>query len=240
MEKTEIPPPRAPKEVATQTEPPLRDYRAELKEEQRRTERHEQRHQEAMARLKEEASKQMAEIRAQADQRIHEQNEALGRVQAQAAGKEAELKSKLEEYAATVAEKEKEVLDLQAALDNAKYWNHRLEERNRQQEERMIAENAELQSQRTTLKEMADEFFIKCKLLSEQKDELSDSYFALQEERIVEREQVRAACQKEREQATEELTKRYEQAIQLVTADAKNTQAIYELRAQKLQTEVDG
>ena len=41
----------------------------------------------------------------------------MGRLQAQAAGKEAELTSKLEEYAATVAEKEREVLDLQAALD---------------------------------------------------------------------------------------------------------------------------
>ena len=97
-----------------------------------------------MARLKEEASKRMAEIRAQADQKIHEQNEALGRLQAQAAGKEAELTSKLEEYAAIVAEKEREVLDLQAALDNAHDWNRRQEESHRQREHRMIAENAEL------------------------------------------------------------------------------------------------
>ena len=74
----------------------------------------------------------------------------------------------------------------------------------------MIAENVELQSQRTTLKGMADEFFIKCKLLSEQNEKLSDSCLALQEERIVEREQVRAECKKEWEKATEELTKHYE------------------------------
>ena len=37
----------------------------------------------------------------------------------------AELKSKLEEYAATMAEKERQVLDLQAALDNARDWNRR-------------------------------------------------------------------------------------------------------------------
>ena len=122
-----------------------------------------------MARLKEEASKRMAEIKAQADQRILEQNEALGRLQEQAAGKEAELKRKLEEYAATVAEKEKEVLDLQAALNYAKEWNRREEERNRQREEKLVAENAELQSQRMNFKEIVDEFFIKCKLLSEQK-----------------------------------------------------------------------
>ena len=46
---------------------------------------------------------------------------------------------------------------------------------------------------------------------------------ALQEERIVEQEQVRAECKKEWEKATEELTKHYEQSIQLVTAEAKNT-----------------
>ena len=61
----------------------------------------------------------------------------------------------------------------------------------------MIAENAKLQSQCLSFKEMVDEFFIKCKLLSKQKDELSDSYLALQKERIVEREQVRAECKKE-------------------------------------------
>ena len=209
-EKTESPPPRPTKEVATQTEPPLRDYRAELKEEQRRTERHDKQHQEAMARLKEEASQRMAEIRAQADQRIHEQNEALGRLQAQAAGREAELTSKLEEYAATMAEKEREVLELQAALDNAHDWNRRQEESHRQREERMIAENAELQSQRTTFKEMSDEFFIKCKLLSEQNEKLSDDCLALHEEKAVECERVRAECKKEWEKATEELTKHYE------------------------------
>ena len=62
----------------------------------------------------------------------------------QAAGIGKELKSKLEEYAATVAEKEREVLEFQAALDNAHDWNRRQEERHRQREERMIAENAEL------------------------------------------------------------------------------------------------
>ena len=45
------PPPRPTKQEATQAGPPLQDYRAELREEQRRTERHEQQHQEAMARL---------------------------------------------------------------------------------------------------------------------------------------------------------------------------------------------
>ena len=106
----------------------------------------------------------MAELKAQAEQMVHEQKEAMGQLQEQATGKEAELKCKLAEYAATVAEKEKEVLDLQVALDYAKEWNRREEERNRQREEKMVAENADLQRQHMTLKEMADEFFIKCKL----------------------------------------------------------------------------
>ena len=41
-----------------------------------------------------------------------------------------------------------------------------------------------------TFKEMADEYLIKCKIISEQKDELSDSYLALQEEKIVLREKL--------------------------------------------------
>ena len=111
-------PPRPTKEEATQTGPPLRDYRAELREEQRRIEQHEQRHLEAIALLKEEASNRMAELKAQAEQMVHEQKEAMGRLEEQATGKEAELKRKLAEYAATVAKKEKEVLDLQAALNS--------------------------------------------------------------------------------------------------------------------------
>ena len=89
-------------------------------------------------------------------------------------------------------------------------------------------------------KEMADEFFIKCKMLTEQKDELSDSYLVLQEERIVLQEKLRVECKKEWEGATEELTKHYEQSIQLVTAEAKSNQATYELLATRLQAEVNG
>ena len=89
--------------------------------------------------LKEEASNRMVELKAEAEQMVHEQKEAMGRLQEQATGKEAELKRKLAAYAATMAEKENEVLDLQAALDYAKEWNRREEERNRQREEKMVA-----------------------------------------------------------------------------------------------------
>ena len=96
-----------------------------------------------------------------------------------------------------MAEKEREVLELQAALDIAHDRNRRQEESHRQREEIMIAENAELQSQRRTMKEMADEFFIKSKLLSEQNEKLSDDCLAQHEVKAVECERVRAECKKE-------------------------------------------
>ena len=74
-------------------------------------------------------------------------------MQEQAVGTEAELTSKLEEYAVTMVEKGRKVLELHAALNSAHDRNRRQEESHRQREERMIAENAELQSQRMTFKE---------------------------------------------------------------------------------------
>ena len=192
-----------------------------------------------MARLKDEASQRMADIRAQADRKIHEQNEALARIQAQAAGREAELTSQLEEYRATVADKERAIFELQSSLDNALDWHRRREESHRQQEERLIAENEELQSQRASFKEMADEFFIKCKLLSEQNEKLSDDCHGLHEEKAVALERVRAECKQDWMNATEELTKRYEQSIQLVTAEAKNDKASYSLLHTQLQVQVN-
>ena len=127
-----------------------------------------------------------------------------------------------------MAEKERTVLELQVALDNALDWHRRREESHRQQEERLIEENTELQRQRVSFKEMSDEFFIKCKLLSEQNEKLH-------EEKAVALERVRAECKKDWMNATEKLTKRYEQSIQLVTAEAKNDKASYSLLHTQLQ-----
>ena len=88
-----------------------------------------------------------------------------------------------------------------------------------------------------TFKEMVDEFMLKWKIVSEQKDELTNSYHALQEEGIVLRERLRAEWTKEVEEATGQLTKHYEQTIKLVTAKAKNNQASWELLSAKLQAE---
>ena len=124
-------------QAATQIGPPLRDYRAELKAEIVRFDCREQWHKEAMARLKEEASSRVAELNTHAEHMLREHNEEMGRLREQAASKDAEFKQKMREYSAALAEKEKEVLDLQAALDYAKEWNRREDERNRRREEEL-------------------------------------------------------------------------------------------------------
>ena len=53
--QTKAPSPLPTKQAATQTGPPLRDYRAELKAEIARSDRREQWHKEAMAHLQEQA-----------------------------------------------------------------------------------------------------------------------------------------------------------------------------------------
>ena len=76
-----------------------------------------------MARLQEQASSWVAELNTNAEHMLREHNEAMGRLREQVAGKEAELKHRMEEYSAALTEK-KEVLDLHAALDYDKEWNH--------------------------------------------------------------------------------------------------------------------
>ena len=70
-------------QVATQTWPPLCNYRAELKAEIARTERMEQRH-----------------------------NEAMGQLRGQAVSREVEVKQIIDENSVALQAKEKEVLDL--------------------------------------------------------------------------------------------------------------------------------
>ena len=90
-----------------------------------------------------------------------------------------------------------------------------------------------------TFKELADEFMLKWKIVNEQKDQLTDSYHALQEEGIVLRERLREEWTKEVEEATGQLTKHYEQTIKLVTAKTKKNQATWELLLAKLQTDAN-
>ena len=53
-----------------------------------------------------------------------------------------------------------------------------------------------------TFSEMADQFMLKWKIVSEQKDELANSFLALQEEKIVLRERLQADWTKEVEETT--------------------------------------
>ena len=76
-------------------------------------------------------NKPQAELITHAELRAQEYNGAMNCLREQAANKEAEFKQRMEEYSAALKAKEKEVLDLKAALTDAKEWNLREEERNR-------------------------------------------------------------------------------------------------------------
>ena len=82
-----------------------------------------------------------------------------------------------------MADKEQAIYELQASLDGALDWNRRWEETHSQQEASLLEETEELQRQWESFKEMADEFFIKCKLLLEQNEKLSNECYALHEEK---------------------------------------------------------
>ena len=226
-------------EAATQTGPPLRDYRAELRDEQRRTERHDRQHQEDMARQKEEASQRIADIIAKADWKIREQHEALAHLHAQAETRETELARQLEEYRAALADKEQTIYELQTSLDGALDWNRRREETNSQREAALNEENEELRRQRDSFKERANESFSKCELLTELHDKLSEELYSLHEKETEAVERVRAECKKDWLEATAELTKHYEQSLELITAEAKNDKSSYALLHTKLQVEVN-
>ena len=65
-----------------------------------------------MARLKEEAARRVPELNTHAEHMLREHNEERGRLREQAASKDAELKEKMKEYSAALAEKGQEILDL--------------------------------------------------------------------------------------------------------------------------------
>ena len=86
---TPSPPPNT--EASTQTGPPIRDYRAELKAEIARSKRHENWHKEAMDRLKVQATSREAELNIHAEIMVEEYDGVVARLRNQAAGREAEL-----------------------------------------------------------------------------------------------------------------------------------------------------
>ena len=88
-------------QAATQTGPPLRDYRDELKAQIARAELAEQQH-----------------------------NDAIAQLQEQAADREAELKRLLAESSVALKAQEREVMNLQVAITEAKERFNKEEERN--------------------------------------------------------------------------------------------------------------
>ena len=99
----------------------------------------------------------------------------------------------IEEHVVALKAKEKEVLDLQVALTEAKECVLMEEERNRQREHELFDENLDIRSQQRELQEMANEFMLKWRIAEEQKAQLSDSFNELQVEGIVTRERLRGA-----------------------------------------------
>ena len=163
----------------------------------------------------------------------------MDQLQEQATSREAELAQRMEEHSVAMKAKEKEVLDLQVTLTDTKERILREEERNRQQEQELFAENTEIRGQHTELKEMANELMLKWRIVNEKKEQLSESYNKLQEESIVTKERLRADWKKEIEETIAQLTKHYEQTIALVTAKAKDNQATWELLIAKYQADAN-
>ena len=93
----------------------------------------------------------------------------------------------MEEHSVSMKANEKEVLDLQVSLTDAKERILREEERNRYLEQELFAENEEIRSQHREWKEMANEFMLKWRIVEEQKEQLSYSYTKLQEKGIITR-----------------------------------------------------
>ena len=78
--------------------------------------------------------------------------------------------------------KEREVLDLQVAITEAKEHVIREEERNSQRELELFVENQEIRSQQRELQDLANEYMQKWKITEEQRAQISDSYHQLQVE----------------------------------------------------------
>ena len=150
----------------------------------------EQRHKDAMGQLREQAASREAELKAELARTKHmeqQHDEALGQLREQAASREAELKQISDEHSAALKAKEKEVLDLQVALSEAKERVLKEEERHRQREHELFTENLDIRKQQRDLQEMANEFMLKWRITEDERAKLADSYNELQAEGIVTR-----------------------------------------------------
>ena len=162
-------------------------------------------------------------------------NEVMDQLREQAASREAELKQIIDENSAALQAKEKEALDLHVTLTEAKERILREEERNRQREHELFAENLNIRRQQRDMKEMANEFMLKWRITEEQRAKLVDSFNELQAEGIVTRERLRDAWKKEVQETLTQLTKHHEQTLTLANAKAKEQQATLELLVSQYQ-----
>mgnify|MGYP000391435637 FL=1 len=158
-----------------------------------------------------------------------EHNGALSRLREHTVGLEAELARKIGEHSAAMKEKEKEVLDLRTALNDAKEQNLREEERNRKREQDLISEKGRLMSQCRDFQKMSDEVMMKYRTVCDQKDELTDSYIKSQEEAVLAKARFRAEWEDEVKVATAELRQHYERIVEVMNAEARARKTSMEL-----------
>ena len=151
-------------QAATQTGPPLRNYRDELKAEIARSEHLEKWHREAMGCLWEQAASREVEVKAElahTELIAQQYNATMGQLREQAVSREAELAQRIEEHSLALKAKEKEVLELRVALTEAQERILREAERNSQRELKLFAETEEIRRQHREWKETANEFMLK-------------------------------------------------------------------------------
>ena len=139
-----------------------------------------------MGHLRKQAASQEAEL-AQTKHIEQQHNEAIGHLREQVAIREVELKQRIDEHSVALKAKEKEVLDLQVALTEAKERILREEERNHQREHERFTENLDIRSQQRESQEMANEVMLKWRITEDERAKLADAYTELQAEGIVTR-----------------------------------------------------
>ena len=124
-------------------------------------------------------------------------------------------------------------MNLHVSIIEAKERFIKEEERNNRRERELLEDNQELRSQHRELQEMVRRNLQMWRISEEQRETISASYNHLQVEAIVDVERERDAWIKELDERASQLTKRYEQSLELVTTKAKNTQTTCELIVRK-------
>ena len=217
--------------VATQTGPPLRDYRAELKAEITRNERLEKRLRETISQLQEKAAAREAEFKTYAENMAQERQDALNRAREHALTLETMLTKTTQDHAAVVKEKDREVRTLRAALDDIKEQQQRTVERHAAREQEFSHEKESLLTQYRDALNLSDEMVQRYRQTCLEKDDIQNEFIKLQE-------QVVRTLETENAAATE-LKEKYERALDVTRTEARLRHLSVELTLAKYKEEAE-